>query len=245
MTTGRIHSIETFGTVDGPGIRCILFFQGCPLRCKYCHNRDTWDAKCGTEYTADELIEKAVKYKSYMNSSGGGITASGGEATLQPEFLAELFAKAKEQGIHTCLDTSGFVDIEKIEKVLDNTDLVLLDLKHMDDEKSKELTGVSTQKALKLAKHLESRNIPVWLRHVLVPGITDSEDNLAKIGEFAASLNNVQRLELLPYHSIGVHKWESMGVDYELKDVRDADQDDVKRASEIIERYGVKVFNNK
>ncbi len=245
MTTGRIHSIETFGTVDGPGIRCILFFQGCPLRCKYCHNRDTWDAKCGTEYTADELIEKAVKYKSYMNSSGGGITASGGEATLQPEFLAELFAKAKEQGIHTCLDTSGFVDIEKIEKVLDNTDLVLLDLKHMDDEKSKELTGVSIQKALKLAKHLESRNIPVWLRHVLVPGITDSEDNLAKIGEFAASLNNVQRLELLPYHSIGVHKWESMGVDYELKDVRDADQDDVKRASEIIERYGVKVFNNK
>lgn len=245
MTTGRIHSIETFGTVDGPGIRCIFFFQGCPLRCKYCHNRDTWDAKCGTEYTADELIEKAVKYKSYMNSSGGGITASGGEATLQPEFLAELFAKAKEQGIHTCLDTSGFVDIEKIEKVLDNTDLVLLDLKHMDDEKSKELTGVSIQKALKLAKHLESRNIPVWLRHVLVPGITDSEDNLAKIGEFAASLNNVQRLELLPYHSIGVHKWESMGVDYELKDVRDADQDDVKRASEIIERYGVKVFNNK
>lgn len=245
MTTGRIHSIETFGTVDGPGIRCILFFQGCPLRCKYCHNRDTWDAKCGTEYTADELIEKAAKYTSYMKSSGGGITASGGEATLQPEFLAELFAKAKERDIHTCLDTSGFVDIEKIEKVLDNTDLVLLDLKHMDEEKSKELTGVGIQKALKLAKHLEERNIPVWIRHVLVPGITDSEDNLAKIGEFAASLNNVERLELLPYHSIGVHKWESMGLDYELKDVRDADQDDVRRASEIVERYGVKVFNNK
>lgn len=245
MTTGRIHSIETFGTVDGPGIRCILFFQGCPLRCKYCHNRDTWDAKCGTEYTADELIEKAAKYTSYMKSSGGGITASGGEATLQPEFLAELFAKAKERDIHTCLDTSGFVDIEKIEKVLDNTDLVLLDLKHMDEEKSKELTGVGIQKALKLAKHLEERNIPVWIRHVLVPGITDSEDNLSKIGEFAASLNNVERLELLPYHSIGVHKWESMGLDYELKDVRDADQDDVKKASEIIERYGIKVFNNK
>ena len=245
MTTGRIHSIETFGTVDGPGIRCILFFQGCPLRCKYCHNRDTWDAKCGTEYTADELIEKAAKYTSYMKSSGGGITASGGEATLQPEFLAELFAKAKERDIHTCLDTSGFVDIEKIEKVLDNTDLVLLDLKHMDEEKSKELTGVGIQKALKLAKHLEERNIPVWIRHVLVPGITDSEDNLSKIGEFAASLNNVERLELLPYHSIGVHKWESMGLDYELKDVRDADQDDVRKASEIIERYGVKVFNNK
>lgn len=245
MTTGRIHSIETFGTVDGPGIRCIFFFQGCPLRCKYCHNRDTWDAKCGTEYTADELIEKASKYKSYMKSSGGGITASGGEATLQPEFLAELFAKAKEKDIHTCLDTSGFVDIEKIEKVLDNTDLVLLDLKHMDEDQSKELTGVGIQKALKLAKHLEERNIPVWIRHVLVPGITDSEDNLSKIGEFTASLNNVERLELLPYHSIGVHKWESMGLDYELKDVRDADQDDIRRASEIIEKFGVKVFNNK
>ncbi|WP_297136068.1 pyruvate formate-lyase-activating protein [Terrisporobacter sp.] len=245
MTTGRIHSIETFGTVDGPGIRCIFFFQGCPLKCKYCHNRDTWDAKIGTEYTADELIEKASKYKSYMKSSGGGITASGGEATLQADFLAELFAKAKENDIHTCLDTSGFVDIERIDKVLDNTDLVLLDLKHMDDEKSKELTGVSIQKALKLAKHLDERNIPVWIRHVLVPGITDSEDNLSKLGEFAASLNNVDRFELLPYHSIGIHKWESMGIDYELKDVRDADQDDVKKASEIIERYGIKVFNNK
>lgn len=245
MTTGRIHSIETFGTVDGPGIRCIFFFQGCPLKCKYCHNRDTWDAKIGTEYTADELIEKACKYKSYMKSSGGGITASGGEATLQADFLAELFAKAKENDIHTCLDTSGFVDVEKIDKVLDNTDLVLLDLKHMDDEKSKELTGVSIQKTLKLAKHLDERNIPVWIRHVLVPGITDSEDNLSKLGEFAASLNNVDRFELLPYHSIGIHKWESMGIDYELKDVRDADQDDVKKASEIIERYGVKVFNNK
>ena len=245
MTTGRIHSTETFGTVDGPGIRCIFFFQGCPLKCKYCHNRDTWDAKIGTEYTADELIEKASKYKSYMKSSGGGITASGGEATLQADFLAELFAKAKENDIHTCLDTSGFVDIERIDKVLDNTDLVLLDLKHMDDEKSKELTGVSIQKALKLAKHLDERNIPVWIRHVLVPGITDSEDNLSKLGEFAASLNNVDRFELLPYHSIGIHKWESMGIDYELKDVRDADQDDVKKASEIIERYGIKVFNNK
>ena len=245
MTRGRIHSIETFGTVDGPGIRSILFFQGCPLRCKYCHNRDTWDTKGGTEYSAEELIENVSRYSSYWKASGGGITASGGEATLQADFLAELFAKAKEKDIHTCLDTSGFVDIEKIDKVLDNTDLVLLDLKHMIDEESKKLTGVGIEKTLKLARHLDERNIPVWLRHVLVPGITDSEENLSKIGEFAASLNNVERIEILPYHTMGVHKWENMGLDYELKDVRDVEADDIARAAEIIERHGVKVFNSK
>ena len=245
MTKGRIHSIETFGTVDGPGIRSVIFFQGCPLRCKYCHNRDTWDTKGGTEYTAEELIDNVSRYSSYWKSSGGGITASGGEATLQADFLAELFAKAKEKDIHTCLDTSGFVDIEKIEKVLDNTDLVLLDIKHMDEEESKNLTGVGIQKTLKLAKYLDERNIPIWLRHVLVPGVTDSEENLSKIGEFAATLNNIDRLEILPYHTMGVHKWENMGLDYELKGVRDADADDIARAAEIIERHGVKVFNSK
>ena len=198
MTTGRIHSIETFGTVDGPGIRSVLFFQGCPLRCKYCHNRDTWDPKGGTEYTADELIANVSRYSSYWKASGGGLTVSGGEATLQADFLAELFAKAKEKDIHTCLDTSGFVDIEKIEKVLDNTDLVLLDIKHMNEEEAKNLTGVGIEKTLKLARHLEKRNIPIWLRHVLVPGVTDSEENLSKIGELAASLSNIYRLEILP-----------------------------------------------
>lgn len=245
MTTGRIHSIETFGTVDGPGIRSILFFQGCPLRCKYCHNRDTWDVKDGTEYTAEELIDNVSRYSSYWRSSGGGITASGGEATLQSDFLAELFAIAKERDIHTCLDTSGFVDIEKIDKVLDNTDLVLLDIKHMNEEEAKNLTGVGIEKTLKLARHLDERNIPIWLRHVLVPGVTDSEENLSQIGELAASLNNIDRLEVLPYHTMGVHKWENMGLDYELKDVRDADSNDVARAAEIIEKHGVKVFNSK
>lgn len=217
MIKGKIHSIETFGTVDGPGIRYILFFQGCPLRCKYCHNRDTWDIKSGKEYTVDEIITDALKYTSFMKFSGGGITASGGESTLQPEFLSELFKKAKENDIHTCLDTSGFVDIETIDPVLDNTDLVLLDLKHMVEEKSIDLTGVGMDKALKLARHLESRNIPVWIRHVLVPGITDDIDNLEKLGQFVATLKNVERFELLPYHSMGIHKWESLGIDYELK----------------------------
>ena len=245
MLRGTIHSIETMGLVDGPGVRVVVFMQGCALRCKYCHNRDTWDTKLGKEYTTDEVITQALKYKSYMNASGGGITVSGGEATLQPEFLNELFIKAKENKIHTCLDTSGFVNIDVIDPILDNTDLVLLDLKHMIEEESKELTGVGVEKSLKLAKHLDERNIPIWFRHVLVPGVTDSEENLSKIGEFAATLNNIDRLEILPYHTMGVHKWENMGLTYDLKDVRDANDEDVARAAEIIERYGVKVFNKK
>ncbi|MFL8799887.1 MULTISPECIES: pyruvate formate-lyase-activating protein [unclassified Clostridioides] len=244
MIKGKIHSIETFGTVDGPGIRYILFFQGCPLRCKYCHNRDTWDTKSGKAYTVDEIITDALKYTSFMKFSGGGITASGGESTLQPEFLSELFKKAKENDIHTCLDTSGFVDIKTIDPILDNTDLVLLDLKHMVEEKSIDLTGVGMDKALKLARHLDSRNIPVWIRHVLVPGITDYTDNLEKLGQFVATLKNVERFELLPYHSMGIHKWENLGIDYELKDVPDASKEDIKKASEIISKFGVKVYNS-
>lgn len=243
MIKGRVHSIETFGTVDGPGIRFIVFMQGCPLRCKYCHNRDTWDAKGGKEYTTDELISEVLKYSSYMKFSGGGLTVSGGEATLQPEFVAELFAKAKKNDIHTCLDTSGFVDIDKVDPILDNTDLVLLDLKHMIDDKSKDLTGVSIQKALKLAKHLDERNIPVWIRHVLVPGITDDRENLEALGKFVSTLNNVDRLELLPYHTIGVHKWESMGIEYELKGVPDATPEDIKKASQVLKEFDVEVFN--
>ena len=219
--------------------------QGCALRCKYCHNRDTWDTKSGKEYTTDEVITQALKYKSYMNASGGGITVSGGEATLQPEFLNELFIKAKENKIHTCLDTSGFVNIDVIDPILDNTDLVLLDLKHMIEEESKELTGVGVEKSLKLAKHLDERNIPVWIRHVLLPGITDNKENLEALGEFVSKLNNVERFEFLPYHSIGVHKWESMGLNYELKNIEDATSEDVAKASEIVEKFGVKVFNSK
>lgn len=243
MIKGRVHSIETFGTVDGPGIRYILFMQGCQLRCKYCHNRDTWDPKGGKEYTTDEIINQVLKYSSYMKFSGGGITVSGGESTLQPEFLTELFAKAKKNKIHTCLDTSGFVNIDIVDPILDNTDLVLLDLKHMVEEKSKDLTGVGIEKSLKLAKHLDERNIPVWIRHVLVPGVTDDFENLEKLGQFVSSLNNVERFELLPYHTLGVHKWESMGIDYELKDVENASSEDIEKAVKIIEKFCVNVFN--
>ncbi len=242
MIKGRVHSIETFGTVDGPGIRYILFLQGCQLRCKYCHNRDTWEVKSGKEYTTDEIITDALKYKTFMQYSGGGITVSGGEATLQPEFIAELFKKAKANGIHTCLDTSGFVNLDTLDPILDNTDLVLLDIKHINDEKCKELTGVGINKTLEVAKHLDARNIPIWARHVLVPTITDDEKDLEELGKFVASLNNVDRFEFLPYHTLGIHKWEAMGIDYELKHLEDASDEDVLRATEISERFGAKVF---
>lgn len=243
MIKGRVHSIETFGTVDGPGIRFILFMQGCPLRCKYCHNRDTWDVKGGTEYTVDEIITEINKYSSYMKFSGGGLTVSGGEATLQPEFLKELFKNAKENNIHTCLDTSGFVDIDTIDPILDYTDLVLLDLKHMVPDKCKELVGVSIEKTLKLAKHLSARNIPVWIRHVLVPGVTDDRENLELMGKFISTLNNVDRVEILPYHTLGVHKWENMGLEYELKGVPDATKEDVQKAAEVLAEFGVNVHS--
>ncbi|WP_419742109.1 pyruvate formate-lyase-activating protein [Paraclostridium dentum] len=243
MVKGRVHSIETFGTVDGPGIRFILFMQGCPLRCKYCHNRDTWDVKGGTEYTTDEIIEQVKKYSSYMKFSGGGLTVSGGEATLQPEFLKDLFKKAQENEIHTCLDTSGFVNIDVIDPVLDYTNLVLLDLKHMVPEKCKDLVGVSIDKTLEFAKYLSDRNIPVWIRHVLVPGVTDDRENLELMGKFISTLKNVDRVELLPYHTLGVHKWENMGFEYELKDVPDATTEDIEKASKILAEFGVITHN--
>ena len=210
-----------------------------------CKSKSTALTKSGKEYTTDEVITQALKYKSYMNASGGGITVSGGEATLQPEFLNELFIKAKENKIHTCLDTSGFVNIDVIDPILDNTDLVLLDLKHMIEEESKELTGVGVEKSLKLAKHLDERNIPVWIRQVLIPGITDDQADLEKLGQFISTLNNVDRVEFLPYHGMGIHKWENMGFEYELKDVQEPTAEEVKRASDIVESFGVEVHNNK
>ena len=243
MVKGRVHSIETFGTVDGPGIRFILFMQGCPLRCKYCHNRDTWDVKGGKEYTVDEIMTEVNKYAPYMKFSGGGLTVSGGEATLQPEFLKELFKRAKKDGVHTCLDTSGFVNIDTIDPILDYTDLVLLDLKHMVSSKAKDLTGVGIEKTLELAKHLSDRNIPVWIRHVLVPGVTDDRENLELMGKFISTLKNVDRVELLPYHTLGVHKWENLGFEYELKGVPDATKEDVEKSAKVLAEFGVKVHS--
>lgn len=231
----RVHSIETFGTVDGPGIRFVLFLQGCYLQCKYCHNRDTWDLKGGEPKSLDDILEKIKRYKNYMMLSGGGVTVTGGEPFLQVKFLIELFKKLKEEGIHTCIDTSGIVAItDDVKELLKYTDLVLLDIKHIDDEKCKKLVGVSNKRELEFAQYLSENNIKIWIRQVLVPGYTDDEEDLQRLKKFIKSLKTVENVQILPYHSMGKFKWEKLGNKYELEDVRDANQDDVDRVKKIL-----------
>ena len=231
----KIHSIESFGTVDGPGIRFVLFLQGCHLQCKYCHNRDTWDMKGGEYKSLDDIFEKIKRYKNYMMLSGGGVTVTGGEPLLQVKFLKELFKKLKTEGIHTCVDTSGIVAItDDIKELLQYTDLVLLDIKHIDDEKCKKLVGVSNKRELEFAQYLSDNNIKIWIRQVLVPGYTDDEEDLKKLKKFIKSLKTVDNVQILPYHSMGKFKWEKLGNKYELEDVRDANQDDVDRVKKIL-----------
>ena len=232
----KVHSIESFGTVDGPGIRFVLFLQGCNLQCKYCHNRDTWDINGGEYKSLEEIVEKIKKYKNYIIPSGGGITVTGGEPLLQVKFLIELFKKVKEEGITTCIDTSGMVNItQDIKELLQYTDLVLLDIKHIDDEKCKQLVGTSNKKELEFAKYLSENNIKMWIRQVIVPGYTDDEKDLIKLKEFIKTLKTVEKVQLLPYHDMGKFKWEKLGQKYELENVRQANDDDIKRAKDILE----------
>ena len=232
----KVHSIESFGTVDGPGIRFVLFLQGCNLQCKYCHNRDTWDINGGEYKSLDEIVEKIKKYKNYIIPSGGGITVTGGEPLLQVKFLIELFKKMKQEGITTCIDTSGMVNItQDIKELLQYTDLVLLDIKHIDDEKCKKLVGTSNKKELEFAKYLSENNIKMWIRQVIVPGYTDDEKDLIRLKEFIKTLKTVEKVQLLPYHDMGKFKWEKLGQKYELENVRQANDDDIKRAKKILE----------
>ena len=213
---GYVHSLESFGSVDGPGVRYIIFLTGCAMRCQFCHNPDTWDMKKGTLYTTDELLEKAMKYRSYWKNDGG-ITVSGGEPLLQIDFLTELFRKAKANGIHTTLDTSGnpFTREEpffsKFNELMKYTDLVMLDIKHIDDEQHKILTGCTNKNILDLARYLSDIKKPVWIRHVLVPERSDYDEYLIKLDEFIQSLDNVQKVEVLPYHTLGAYKWDELG----------------------------------
>jgi len=240
MTTkGMIHSIETFGTVDGPGIRYVIFFQGCPLRCQYCHNRDTWNIQDGKEVTVDELIADIKKYIPFMKSSGGGVTISGGEPTLQIDFLRELLKALKKLGIHTCIDTSGFVHLEKVQDLLDYVDLVLLDLKHIDPEKHLQITGVPNNKILEFARHLSDKNIPMWIRHVVVPTLTDDPQDVQQLADFINTLENVEKVELLPYHSMGKIKWKKLHQLYPLDDLRDANDYDLQQVSSILLKNGI------
>ena len=230
----KVHSVESFGAVDGPGIRYVLFLQGCHLQCKYCHNRDTWDMNGGKYKSLDDIYDSILRYKNYIVPNGG-VTVSGGEPLLQVKFLIELFTKLKKQKIHTCIDTSGMVSLtDDIKKVLELTDLVLLDIKHIDNEKCKDLVGRSNKLELEFAKYLSDNNIPVWIRQVLIPGYTDDEEDLLKLKDFLSTLNNVEKVEFLPYHSMGKFKWKELGFKYELEDVRDATSEDVDRAKRTL-----------
>lgn len=231
----RIHSIESFGTVDGPGIRFVIFMQGCNLKCKYCHNRDTWDVLGGTITSVDELLDKIERYKAYILPSGGGVTVTGGEPLLQAKFLITLFKELKKRNIPTAIDTSGMFDItEDIKELLSYTDLVLLDIKHIDSKKCKDLVGFSNEKELAFAKYLSDNNIAIWIRQVLIPGITDDENDLLKLKDFISSLKTVQNIEINPYHELGKFKWENLGYAYSLEGVRTADSNDVSRAKKIL-----------
>lgn len=232
---GKIHSFESLGTVDGPGIRFVVFLQGCPLKCKYCHNRDTWDIKNGKDYTVTEIFEKILRSKPYMDNSNGGVTISGGEPLLQAEFLTELFKKLKANGIHTCLDTAGSIKInEQIEELLSYTDLVLLDIKHIDNAKCIDLTSIPNDNTLDFAKYLNQHKIPIWIRQVLIPGITDDEADLKRLKEFIDTLQVVQKIEVLPYHDMGKFKWEEFGEKYPLEGIPLPTSEDVKKAKEIL-----------
>ena len=239
---GYIHSLESFGTVDGPGVRFVVFFQGCPMRCQYCHNPDTWNPEDGKEIQADEVIRRIERNRSYYKK--GGITATGGEPLMQPEFLLELFTKAKQKGIHTCLDTSGIMFVEnreseafkRIESIMQVTDLVMLDIKHIEDDAHKDLTAHSNANVLAFAKYLDEIGKPVWIRHVVVPNITYKEDELQKLGKFMKTLSNIQKLEVLPYHALGKVKYENLGMDYVLKDTPQLSKQQGKAAEIIIKR---------
>lgn len=231
----RIHSVESFGTVDGPGIRFVLFLQGCHLKCKYCHNRDTWDINSGNYKSLDAIFNKILNYKNYI-CPNGGVTVTGGEPLLQAKFVFELFKKLKKQNIHTCVDTSGMVALtDDIKNVLSVTDLVLLDIKHIDDEKCKNLVGNSNKLELEFAKYLSDNNIPIWIRQVLVPGYTDDEKDLLQLKEFISTLKTVQKIEILPYHDMGKYKWEKLGVKYELEGLRTANSEDVEKAKKALD----------
>ena len=237
---GAVHSIESFGSVDGPGIRYIYFLHGCPLRCKFCHNPDTWaNAKPTMEMTPQEALDKALKYKSYW-SDNGGITISGGEPLLQIDFVTELFRLAKKEGVNTCIDTSGanFTKEEpffsKFNELMKYTDLLLVDIKHMNDEEHCELTGKSNKNILDMAKYLSQINKPVWIRHVLVPGISDKDEYLIELDKFINTLNNVKKVEVLPYHTLGTFKWEELGIPYKLEGVSAPSKERIDNANKLL-----------
>lgn len=242
---GRIHSIETCGTVDGPGLRYIIFMQGCLMRCQFCHNPDTWKMSDGKEVSVQELVDDIESYLPFFKASGGGVTVSGGEPLIQVKFLTVLFKELKKRGIHTAIDTSGGCYSKSpsfrrsLDKLLSLTDLVLMDLKQINPERHKTLTGLKNDHILDFAKYLSEKQIPIWVRHVLVPGITDFDEDLYKLADFIQTLSNVERIEVLPYHKLGVYKWEELGYDYPLQGIEPPTEDRVINAAAILNKDNV------
>ena len=233
---GNIHSLESCGTVDGPGIRFVVFTQGCPMRCQYCHNPDTWTTETNKKISVEEILEKYDGVKEFLRN--GGLTVTGGEPLMQIDFVTELFKQAKEKNIHTVLDTSGILfnrkNTEKIDELLKYTDLVLLDIKHIEDNEHKKLTGMSNVNILDFAKYLSEKNMPVWIRHVVVPQITYNEKYLKELGEFLSELKNIKALDILPYHNMAIPKYENLGIDYPLKDIPPLTKEEAIKARDIV-----------
>lgn len=237
--SGRIHSLESFGTVDGPGVRYVVFVQGCPMRCAYCHNPDTWEMNAGTEMEASYIIEQYERNAGFYK--GGGITVTGGEPLMQVDFLIELFTLAKQKNIHTCIDSSGIAFnpdnatwMEKLDRLLALTDLVMLDIKHIDPEKHKELTAQPNDKILAFAEYLSEKGVDTWIRHVVVPGITDDDTYLYKLGYFIGGLKTLKALDVLPYHTMGKVKYEKLGMPYKLEGVPPMDKNKVIEKKQVI-----------
>ena len=257
MALGKINKLETFGSVDGPGIRFVVFLQGCPMRCKFCHNPETWSFDIAGrdsgsnvratlpnenpfEISAGDLLKKALRYKSYWGAEGG-ITVSGGEPLAQLDFMVEFFELAKAAGVHTCIDTSGVTfrrtgeTFEKIERLMKATDLLLVDIKHIDNVVHKELTGHGNENILEFFRYLDEIHKPIWIRHVLVPGISDDDGALIRTREFIDTLSNVERVDVLPYHALALAKYQQLGIDYSLKDVKSPSAERVANANDLLE----------
>lgn len=238
---GNIHSYESMGTVDGPGLRYVVFLQGCPLRCKYCHNPDTWNiGEKKIQEEAKDTLKKVLKYKNFFGKKGG-ITVTGGEPLVQSDFVLELFKLCKQEGIHTVLDTSGYIFNEKVKEILKYTDLVLLDIKCIDEKIYKELTGVELKNTLNFAKYLDEINKPVWIRHVVVPNITDDDELLEKTAKYISTLKNVEMVEVLPYHTLGAFKYKELNIKYPLEGVEDLSYERKKEVMDIFKKYNLPV----
>lgn len=241
---GRVHSFESFGTVDGPGTRFVVFLQGCLFRCKYCHNRDTWDLDGGNLYSVTEMVEQILPYAKFMDASGGGVTVTGGEPVLQAAFVGLLFQKLRQNGIHTCLDTNGYVGVynEETDLMIAESDLVMVDIKHIDDHKHHLLVGVSNNRTLRFVRHLADIGKKTRIRYVVVPGYSDDIEDVRALAQFLAPMENVEQVELLPYHNLGTHKWKALDIEYPLEGMEPPPEAKMQEIQETMESFGLNII---